>query len=123
MSNINITLNGEGVQHTQKLDIQVSIVATVNINARAARRQATAWLVSEVGNMLIGGPPQLLISRQCTVWRVPAVLTSSIAGHIGEVGVVEINAENGELILTDQLKGQILNNVKRLTRSTPTPIG
>lgn len=121
MENVTITLSGEGLQDTQELNIQVSISTTVNIDPKTARRQVTAWLVSEVGNMLIGGTPQLVISHK-TVWRVPVMLTSSEVGPVGEVGAVEVNAESGELLVSDQLKAQILDNVKRLTRPTPAPV-
>ena len=121
MENVTITLSGEGLQDTQELNIQVSISTTVNLDPKTARRQVTAWLVSEVGNMLIGGPPQLVISHK-TVWRVPVMLTSSEVGPVGEVGAVEVDAESGELLVSDQLKAQILDNVKRLTRPTPAPV-
>lgn len=121
MENVTITLSGEGLQDTQELNIQVSISTTVNIDPKTARRQVTAWLVSEVGNMLIGGTPQLVISHK-TVWRVPVMLTSSEVGPVGEVGAVEVNAESGELLVSDQLKAQILDNVKHLTRPTPAPV-
>lgn len=115
---VNITLTGAGVQDTQELNIQVSIVATINVEAKAARRQATAWLVSEVGNMLIGGTPQLIISRNRTIWHVPVILTSSTIGPVAEVGAVEVDAENGGLLVTDELREQILDNVKHLARPT-----
>jgi len=121
MENVTITLSGEGLQDTQELNIQVSISTTVNLDPKTARRQVTAWLVSEVGNMLIGGPPQLVISHK-TVWRVPVMLTSSEVGPVGEVSAVEVDAESGELLVSDQLKAQILDNVKRLTRPTPAPV-
>ena len=121
MKNVTITLSGEGLQDTQELNIQVSISTTVNIDPKTARRQVTAWLVSEVGNMLIGGTPQLVISHK-TVWRAPVTLTSSEVGPVGEVGAVEVDAESGELLVSDQLKAQILDNVKRLTRPTPAPV-
>jgi hypothetical protein len=71
--------------------------------------------------MLIGGTPQLVISHK-TVWRVPVMLTSSEVGPVGEVSAVEVDAESGELLVSDQLKAQILDNVKRLTRPTPAPV-
>ena len=120
---VSITLTGQGLQDTQEVNIQVSIVATVNVEAKIARHRATAWLVSEVGNMLIGGTPQLTISRDRTTWQVPVVLTSSEIGPVGEVGRVEVDAENGELLVSDQLREQILDNVKHLVRPTPTPVG
>jgi hypothetical protein len=116
MSNVNITLTGAGVQDTQELTIQVSIVATINIEAKAARRKVTGWLVSEVGNMLTGGMPQLIINQARTTWRVPVILSSSFAGPIGEVGAVEVNTESGELIITPDLRQQIIDNAKHLVR-------
>jgi hypothetical protein len=118
MSNVNITLTGAGVQDTQELNIQVSIVATINIEAKAARRKVTGWLVSEVGNMLTGGMPQLIINQDQTTWRVPVILSSSTVGPIGEVGAVEVNAESGELIITPALRQQIIDNAKHLARPT-----
>ncbi len=116
-----ITITGDGIQDTQELDIQISIVATVNIDAKTARRRVTAWLVSEVGNMLIGGTPQLVISQQ-TVWRVPAILTSSSVGTVGQVGVVDVDATSGETLVDEALRKQILENVKHLVSSAPTPV-
>jgi len=116
-----ITLDGEGIQDTRELDIHVSIVATVNVDAQTARRRVTAWLASEVGNMLVGGKPQLVISQQ-TVWRVPAILTCSSAGKVGRVGTVDVDAESGEALVGQDLREQILDNVRHFTRPTPTPI-
>lgn len=116
-----ITITGDGIQDTQELGIQISIVATVNIDAKTARRRVTAWLVSEVGNMLIGGTSQLVISQQ-TVWRVPAILTSSSVGTVGQVGVVDVDATSGEILVDEALRKQILENVKHLVSSAPTPV-
>ena len=117
-----ITLTGEGVQDTRELDIHISVVATVNVDARTARRHVTAWLASEVGNMLIGGTPQLVISKQ-TVWRVPAILTSSNVGTVGQVGTIDVDAESGETIISEELREQILDNVRHLASPAPTPVG
>lgn len=122
MENVTITLSGEGLQDTEALDIQVSIAATVNIGAKAARGQVTAWLVSEVGNMLVGGEPQLIIGNR-SIWRVPATLTSSEMGTVGQVGAVDVDAKSGELLISNDLREQILDNVKHLTRTTPFPVG
>lgn len=116
-----ITITGDGIQDMRELDIQISILATVNIDAKTARRRATAWLVSEVGNMLIGGTPQLVISQQ-TVWRVPAILTSSSVGTVGQVGVVDVDATSGETLVSEDLRKQILDNVEHLVSPAPTPV-
>ncbi len=115
-----IILSGDGIQDTQELNINISIVAAINVDAKTARRRVTAWLVSEVGNMIIGDTPQLVIGKQST-WRVPAILTSSSVGTVGQVGAVDVDAESGEIIVSKELREQILDNVKYLASPAPTP--
>ena len=114
MVNTHITLVGTGIQDVQELDITISVVARVHIEAKRAQRDVTAWLVSEVGNMLIAGRPQLVIDKT-TVWRVPIVLTSSIVGTVGEVGWVDVDGENGRLLIDEALPDTILSHVQSLT--------
>jgi len=113
---VNITLTGEGIQHQDTITVSVAIEATVNISAKQARRKVTGWLVSEVGNMLIGSTPRLVINREYCLWRVPVMLTSSDIGHVGQVGEVDVNADTGKLVIIHQLKKDILNHVQYLTR-------
>jgi hypothetical protein len=91
-------------------------VATVTIDATTARRRVTAWLVSEVANMLVGDTPQLIIDQR-TLWRVPVLLTSSRVGTVGQVGTVDVDATTGEVFVNPELKKQILANAKRAARS------
>ena len=61
--------------------------------------------------MLVGGEPTLVIGKQ-TVWRVPIILTSSKVGEVGTVGVIDVNVENGEINVSEKLRGEILENAK-----------
>jgi hypothetical protein len=87
----------------------------MSVDAQTARRSVTAWLVSQVGNMLMGGTPQLVISHQ-TLWRVPVMLTSSNQGTIGQVGTVDVNAENGDMLVSPELQEQIKSHAQDLVR-------
>ncbi len=120
MDNFTITLSGSGLQNTEAMTIHIAIDAMVNVSAQQARRKVTGWLVSEVGNMLIGGDPQLVINRQNDLWRVPVILTSSTDGRLEQVGMVDVNAENGDLFANDNVRKQILANIEDLIRS-PLP--
>lgn len=122
MSNTTITLSGEGVKDLNQLNVHISVEAVVNVDAKSARRRVTAWLASEVGNMLIAGEPRLVISQN-TVWRLPALLTSSQQGIVSEVGCVDVDAATGDLMADDELRTQILNNVNGLIRPTLSPAG
>lgn len=120
MHNATITISGEGVQNLNEFNLQISVEAVVNVDAKHARRRVTIWLLSEVGNMLIAGEPRLVIS-QTTVWRLPVLLTSSDKGIVAEVGFVDVDASSGEPVINDELRTQILNNVDRLIRTAPSP--
>jgi hypothetical protein len=62
----------------------------------------------------MGERPQLVVGKR-TVWRVPDVLGSSTLGVLGEVGTVDVDAETGEILLTDTLSQKILQNAKTLS--------
>lgn len=111
-----IRITGNGVREPQQRAFDIAVYATVEVDPLSARRKVTGWLIDEVGNMIIGGTPQLIISKR-TFWRVPAILTSTSKGVVGEVGTVDLDAETGELKISADLREQILKNVERLAAS------
>jgi hypothetical protein len=115
-----ITLTGPGLPVGKRLDITVNVSATIDIDALTAQRKVTAWLISEVGNLLIGDTPSLVIGQR-TVWRVPALLTSPTRSVIGQVGTVDVDAGSGELLTDPQLTQDLLTQARQLTRSTSSP--
>ncbi|MGB0387606.1 MAG: hypothetical protein ACPGWR_22530 [Ardenticatenaceae bacterium] len=117
-----LTFNGKAAQEIRERHMPPAVMVTVNIDANTARRDATVWLVSEVGNMLKAGTGQLVITNQA-VWRMPALLTSSKIGTVGQVGTVDVDAVTGKLLVNDQLRVQILHNAKHLVRLTHPSIG
>lgn len=120
MTETTIVLHGEGVQMARHLDIQIAVEATVNVDAQTARKRVTGWLLDEVGNMLVAGTPRLIIGKK-TTWRVPALLTSSQHGLIGEVGEIDVDAETGTPLADDKLRERILNNVQSTVSSPRSP--
>jgi hypothetical protein len=98
-------------------DIIVS--ATVEVDAVTARRHATSWLVSNVGNLIGGGVPTLNIGQR-TVWRVPAVLTSPSHGVRGQVGHVDVDAVSGDVYASESLREEILTHARTLSHPTPS---
>ncbi|MEZ4710082.1 MAG: hypothetical protein R3A44_22945 [Caldilineaceae bacterium] len=122
MTQATITLSGAGIQDIHNLNVQIAIEATVHVDAQTSRRRATAWLASEVGNMLIAGAPQLVIAEK-TVWRLPVLLTSSHSGTIGKVGTVDVDTMTGELAVNEDLKNRILANVQQLISPSLSPAG
>jgi hypothetical protein len=114
-----ITLRGPVVTG-QQLDITVTVRARIEVDAETARRKVTGWLVSEVGNLLVGDTPALVIADRA-VWRVPVLLTSPTRGGIGIVGSVDVDAQSGEILADEALAQRILEDAHHAARSAPAP--
>lgn len=57
-----------------------------------------SFLVEKIGNCLFAGLPKKLLFPIKVVWIVPVMLGYPKAGVIGEVGVVAVDAEEGNII-------------------------
>ena len=44
-----ITLQGKGIEVLPAGSLEISVLATIDVDPQSARRRATAWLVSAVG--------------------------------------------------------------------------
>lgn len=113
-----ITLQGPGLAAGGRLSITITINATVTVDAVTAQRNATGWLVSEVGNLLLGDTPALVIADR-TVWRVPVLLTSPEYGVLGQVGVVDVDAQTGDVLSDAQTLRELIERGRQLVGPTP----
>ncbi len=84
------------------------------VGAGEARRRVSAWLVSQVGHLLMGGEPRY-VGGSRPVWRVPVLVTRGLRG---EAGFVDVDARSGELLVTEQMPQEILARVKALAGDT-----
>jgi len=83
-------------------------------DARAARRKVSAWLIQEVGNLLMGGEPRYIAGER-PVWRVPVVVSY---GRRGEAAFVDVDAQSGALLVNEQTPQEIMANVEALVGSS-----
>jgi hypothetical protein len=109
--------------------LQLDYTFDLKISAEAARRQAHTWLIGEVSYMIRAGEPTLVIGQAATgewiaLWRVPAILTATHLGDVGEAGYIDIAVESGEMLDPAQRATEILNRAGNLAASMPpyTPI-
>ncbi len=84
------------------------------VGAGEARRRVSAWLVSRVGHLLMGGEPRYVAGIR-PVWRVPVLVTRGLRG---EAGFVDVDARSGELLVTEQTPQEILARVRALAGDT-----
>jgi len=84
------------------------------VDARTARREVSAWLVREVGNLLMGDTPQYIPGER-PVWRVPVLVTFGRRGH---AAFVEVDAQSGDLLVDEHTPEKVLADVQAFVSNT-----
>lgn len=82
-----------------------------------ARRRVSVFVGNEIADLLYGEAPDLVLRENGVYWRVPVVLASRSLGRVGNVGVINVNVETGDLNITDQTISELEQNAQRLAAS------
>ncbi len=75
-----------------------NVAVPSRIDPESACLAVTDFLLDHVGNQLIVGEPHLMVSALRAVWIVPVYLTYIHTGPLGEVGVVAVDEETGQVV-------------------------
>jgi hypothetical protein len=97
---------------------QIQETITLRVSAEEARRQVEQWLLHEVNLQMGSAEPALVIGEQ-SFWRVPVYWSVPHVGRVGLVGTVEVDTLTGTMIITSQLKTELMQNAERLTAGLP----
>ena len=97
-----------------QLSINISITATLNITAYTAQRKVSVLVLERVGTGLFGDEPRLIMADKRVCWRVPVIASSATAGRLGQVGEIDVDAQTGEVLATQNLLDVIGDNADRL---------
>jgi len=97
--------------------IALSLTAQVNVTDVAAQRKVSKLLLDEVGNLLYGDHPSLFVGQRL-LWRVPVWLASTRRGPLGQVGVLDVDAQTGEILYTQDLLDEFAERGNVLARRT-----
>lgn len=98
---------------------EIKKLVTLNVTAAEAQKIAGRWLRDEVAFRLTAMNPTLVIEDERTVWRVPAMYTSTHIGHVGEVGTVNIDVETEKIYASNELKDSMLSQIMFLAKTLP----
>ncbi len=101
-----------------QLRMNIHLEAEVNVTAAIARRKVNAFLATHLGNLLLADEPVLKLTANRIVWRVPVDLTAFPVGRLGRVAEVDIDVENGELLLDEVQIATIQKNAEHLAASS-----
>ena len=85
-----------------EVKIELSITARLNTSDVTAQRKVNKLLLDQVGNLLYGERPSLVAGRRL-LWRVPVWLGLPIIGPTGQVGTLDVDAQTGEILFTQQI--------------------
>ena len=83
-----------------------------------ARKKVTGLVLDQVSDMLLADDEPQLITKENgrLVWSVSIIFTSITRGRVGRVGVLEVDARSGEVLITDEILNQVRNEVARLAK-------
>jgi len=102
-----------------EVKIEFSLTAQVNITDLTAQRKVSKLLLDHVGNLLYGERPSLVMGRRL-LWRVPVWLALPTTGPLGQVGTLDVDAQTGEILSTQQILEEIAERGNELAqRATP----
>lgn len=86
------------------------------ITLREARVKVNVLMISYVSTGLLSGTPELVTSSGRSVWRVPVILALPGHGHMGQVGMVDVDAQSGEALADQTLLASISKNANDLAK-------
>jgi len=109
-----ISRGSEAVSETAPIHLRFHVVATLNVTAGDARRQVNRQVVVDLGTGLIAQDPELVIDSDTIIWRVPIILSLPKLGYLGQVGTIDVNAETGDILITDTDRESIIQHARRL---------
>ena len=88
-----------------------------SVTAISARQKVTGFVADEISTQMHGGEPVLVMGEQIC-WRVPVILSLPPSGDRGEVGVIDVDVETGQLLLSSSLIQEIENRAEYLAAAS-----
>ena len=105
---------------TGPIHIQVDFTGEIKVNANAARRKASVYLLTNITHLSYAGPKPELVLGERLVWRFPAMLALPAYGEIGPIGTIDVDAATGDILpLSSTLISQMQERANALARRLP----
>jgi len=100
---------------------RVLVVVLPYTGSDYARRKANRWLAEYVGDMVMADQPLLTQSEDRPIWRFGAYVTSLHHEPFGPVGYVDVDAETGTVLASEDVAQEIATYGERFERSPLPP--
>jgi len=116
-----ILLDTSSAPQTAPISLNVHLAIILNVTAEDARRLVNRQVVTELGTGLVARDPELSITGDQIMWRVPIVLSLPNLGDLGQVGSVAVDARTGKLALDPDERARIVQHAHRLYTGATLP--
>lgn len=97
-----------------QVQVDIRIQASLNISAFMARQKVTGYVVDHISDHMAGDEPSLVVEADRLLWRVPVQLAVLPQGRLGQVGTIDVDAQNGQLLTNSLLIEDIKRNARAL---------
>ena len=101
-----------------RLEMNVHLSADIHITAAMAQRRVSRLAISEIGNLLYGAEPSLIVGKRIC-WRVPVMLAYPDTGPVGPVGALDVDIETGEILVSSEKLTEMTDYAHYLAQRTP----
>jgi hypothetical protein len=110
---MNVAFGGLTMPEPVTLDINIRVSGQILVGSLAARQKVNRFVVSQIGNLLCAGEPELVIDQPLR-WRVPVLLTMPGKGELGRAGEINVDAQTGAIDTDDLAIARIQRNAAYL---------
>jgi hypothetical protein len=94
--------------------VDIRIMAELNVSAFMARQKVTGYVLDRVSDHMAGDEPSLVVDGERFLWRVPVYLAVLPQGRLGQVGTIDVDAQTGQLLVTNRLIEEMRHNAREL---------
>jgi hypothetical protein len=71
-------------------------------------------VVDNISDHMAGDDPTLVVDGDRFLWRVPVQLAVLPQGRLGQVGAIDVDAQSGQLLITNRLIEDVQRNAQAL---------
>ena len=102
---------------SSQVEVNIRLQANIHVTASMAQRRVSRLVISEIGNLLYGGEPSLVVGERIC-WRVPVMLAYPGTGPVGQAGTLDVDVETGEVLATPERLAEITDYAHYLAQRT-----
>ena len=116
-----IQIESETISQTSPIQLNFHVVATLDVTGEQARQYVNRSIIPELGTGLIAQAPELRITDDHILWRVPIGLSLPEIGDLGIVGYIDIDARSQTVLNNVDNHTQIIQHARRLYNGATLP--